>query len=36
VRDAEEFELEGLDSDDDEEDDSPRMNKEHRSLAAQH
>jgi hypothetical protein len=35
VRDAEEFELEGLDSDD-EEDDSPRMNKEHRSLAAQH
>ena len=35
VRDAEEFELEGLDSDDDDED-SSRLNKEPRSLAAQH
>jgi hypothetical protein len=35
VRDAEEFELEGLDSDDDDED-SSRLNKEHRSLTVQH
>jgi hypothetical protein len=35
VRDAEEFELEGLDSDD-EDDDTPLVNKESRPLVAQH
>jgi hypothetical protein len=35
IRDAEEFELEGLDSDD-EDDNSPLVNKESRPLVAQH